>query len=457
MTTNPDDENARGDLGTAALRLGEIHWHILRAADLIEAQTVVKTKVEGMGGYLVDRAQTALAKDVGRDEINWWISKKETSLDELRAQSQRALDAAQVLQRAARELKHSTPASEAELYASLRQFAENRSAEIDTLLQYVQWLTARDPMAPSILFTYRVWGSTRRSDRWPEVDLKATEDKSPDTIRYFAEIVLGLRSRILSALEKAHYDIGADIWEHMEATGQGKEAKIEIPVDRVIRLASRMAFDECAVYFTEIRDSLRNILLDIDKFVEQQNLVHSDRFWRDFVSKAVRTKKTEPQLWDFKETLTIWHAESGTAKEAAKVTFAEDVASLANGRGGVLIVGVTDRREVVGIGDNPHQIESRLKFARDVISNHLDYDREVVSFRQILLPDRNGVEKVCLVIIVAQACDAAGVHDGKGRYTYPVRRETGIERVSRTEIASPKAHMKSDNLDFLSELNSFIP
>ena len=157
-----------------------------------------------------------------------------------------------------------------------------------------------------------------------------------------------------------------------------------------------MVYDECAIYFMCLRDSLRNILLDIDKFVEQRDLVNDDAFWRAFVEKAVRTEKTETQLWDFKETLTMWRVEKGPEMERAKVAFSEDVASFANARGGVLVIGVTDRREIVGIADTRREVENRLKFASDVLARHLEYSRPIVRFHQVVLSGSDGFEKTAL-------------------------------------------------------------
>jgi hypothetical protein len=256
-------------------------------------------------------------------------------------------------------------------------------------------------------------------------------------------------------VDKAHYEVGADIWSSIEGT-EAMDREIEIPMPRAVRRASRMAFDECATYFTCLRDSLRNVLLDIETFIEEQNLLSSDAFWRAFVCKAIETHKTEPQLWDFKETLPMWKMENGPGKEHAKVTFAEDVASLANARGGVLVIGVTDRREIVGIGANSREVETRLKVVREVLARHLEYGREIVRVEQVILRDQAQKEQICLIVAVAQACEPVGVHDGNGHYSYPVRRETGIARPSRLEIASPKSHMKHDNYDFLRDLNLFI-
>jgi hypothetical protein len=65
-------------------------------------------------------------------------------------------------------------------------------------------------------------------------------------------------------------------------------------------------------------------------------------------------------------------------------------------------------------------------------------------------------DKICLVIVISQACSAVGASDGEGRYSYPVRRETGIERVERNDTPASKLRLKSDNRDFLAELRQFV-
>jgi hypothetical protein len=118
-------------------------------------------------------------------------------------------------------------------------------------------------------------------------------------------------------------------------------------------------------------------------------------------------------------------------------------------------VGVSNEREIVGVGSG-HELESRLKFAADVLSKQLDYPRDIARFRQIDMLSKDGTDKVCLIVVVAEAREPVGVRDDAGRYSYPVRRETGLTRVSRREISDAKTHVKSDNCDFLSELDQFV-
>jgi hypothetical protein len=185
------------------------------------------------------------------------------------------------------------------------------------------------------------------------------------------------------------------------------------------------------------------------------DFANDDDFWRAFIGKATRTPKAEPQLWDFKETLTMWHVAKEPERTKAKITFCEDVAGFANTRGGVLIVGVTDKRDIVGIGSG-RELENRLKDAADVLPKYIDYPRHVWRLQQIVIPGKDATGTVCLVVVVSQASETVGVHDGAGYYTYPVRRETGLTRVGRDEILRAKGNVKGDNLGFLGELYRFV-
>ncbi len=433
------------------LMLGEIHWHILRASRLMYEKTIVETR-HGESGLIVQQGITEFGKEVGRDEIDWWVFRKEHDLQELRERTSRALDAAQQLKKASDLLgRGERPETYGELLQILRRFAEEQAAEITTLRDYVLWLAARDVLAPKILFTYRVWGSTRMGDREPRFD--PGEKPTKDEIERVTEIVLGLASSSgTPTLFRAECEIGEEMWERVH---DEESANFTIPMSRIVRRASAMAFDESAEYFEFIRDSLRNILLDIEKLIEQRDFVNDADFWRAFIKKVTQTPKAEPLLWDCKETLTMWHVDKEPERTSAKVTFCEDVASFANARGGVLIIGVTDKREIVGIGSG-RELENKLKFAAEVLAKHLEYPREICRLRQIVVPGKDGADKVCLVVVVAAACEPVGVNDGAGRYTYPVRRETGLTRVARDEILNPKIHIKSDKYDFQREIYQFV-
>ena len=112
------------------------------------------------------------------------------------------------------------------------------------------------------------------------------------------------------------------------------------------------------------------------------------------------------------------------------------------------VIGVSDKREVVGIGDG-RNLENRLKVAKDVLEEFLEYDRQIIEFWQAGMGEKR--DTICLVIAISQACSSVGVSDGEGRFSYPVRRETGIARVARMDTPAINSHRKSDNRDFLVE------
>lgn len=178
-------ENAHDSLfSPATLRLGEIHWHVLRAANLMHTRRYKERKTGGDGFAKLER--TDFGKEVGGDEINWWVFKRETDVRELGARTHVALESAQLLKQASVGLRNQIPESYVDLLSTLRAFAECHDAEILSLYEYVRWLETRDILAPSILFTFRIWGSTRMSDRWDGIDIASLEATKPAIIRQLA-------------------------------------------------------------------------------------------------------------------------------------------------------------------------------------------------------------------------------------------------------------------------------
>ncbi len=118
----------------ATLKLGQLHWHLLKSTKLMDAlcHEVVEKPSESPIKFKSSRT-TPIGEIVGRDEIDWWINAKEDDLDGFFQRSKSALDAAQTLKEAVVKLKGMEPASYEELLTTLRGFAEMHSAQIDVL------------------------------------------------------------------------------------------------------------------------------------------------------------------------------------------------------------------------------------------------------------------------------------------------------------------------------------
>jgi Schlafen, AlbA_2 len=436
----------------ATLMLGEIHLRLLRSANQMDA---LRWAVVKKSGRFSSRDLTDFGQEIGMDEIHWWVFKKEKRVIELREKTEEILNSADLLKEGALKLRNKSPQSYEHLLTMLKDFAEQYLREIEALKGYVSWLEARDPMAPRILFTYRVWGSTRMSDRQIKTTSQASLRLEPNLLRISAEIVLGVRMDGSRVYDDTRTEMLCEISEGMDPEQLSYAGAINLPESRVLTRAASAICNECVSYFTELRESLRNVLIDIEKLEQQRELIYSDSFWREFISKAAKAKTAEPQLWDFKETLTVWHpVKNAEDRRKARVTFAEDVASFANTLGGILVVGVNDRREIVGIGDGK-ELENRLKLARDVLAAHIKYDHEIAAFKQVVI-GKKGEQKICLVVVISKAYQPVAVNDGADRFSYPVRRETGISRVAREDVPISKLHLASDNRDFMSALNQFV-
>lgn len=436
----------------ATLMLGEIHLRLLRSANQMDALRWTKVKTSGRFSSL---DLTDLGQEIGTDEIHWWVFKKEKDVHELREKTEEILNSADLLKEGAVKLRNKQPRSYEHLLIILKDFAEKHFHEIEALKDYVSWLEARDPWAPRILFTYRVWGSTRMSDRQIKAARQGSPRLEPNLLKISAEIVLGIRMDESRVFDDTRNEMLYKIYEGMDPEQLSFAGNINLPESRVLPRAASAICTECVSYFTEIRESLRNILIDIDKYEQQRELIYSDSFWREFISKAAKAKTAEPQLWDFKQTLTIWHpVKNEEDRRKARVTFVEDVASFANTSGGILVVGVNDKREIVGVGDGK-ELENRLKLARDVLVAHIKYEHEIAVFKQIVI-GKQGDQKICLVVVISQAYKPVAVNDGTDRFSYPVRRETGISRVAREDVPVLTLHLKSDNRDFMSALIQFI-
>ena len=425
----------------SSLELGKIHCHLLRAATELEGRWFSRYK----GVSVSEESNTG--KEVGYDEIRWWVFKRETDVKTLLKETNEALASVQRLKVDSFDLKRSYHTeSYPELVARIKCFADLHKMEILKLSEYVKWLRAKDILAPSILFSHRVWGSTRRSDRWIEISSNEVEE-NPEVESLCTEFVLGLRDRMMHRIEHVYNQLASDVADSMDP----EYGEVAISWTTVVSRTCYEVLDELATYFELIRQSLRNIVLEITKRDEPIQLLSKDSFWLSFVTR-VMARTIEAQLWDFKESLDMWQT-TGQEKSEAKVKFCRQVAAFANARGGVLIIGITNAlpRKIVGIDD----LENKLKFTKEVIRTHIDY-YEIVRFCPLMMRNEEGIERQCLVIVIMESKDVVRVRRVDGTFSHPIRLETGIVESDYHELSRSKGSAMEDNYDFIMDLNSFL-
>jgi hypothetical protein len=189
----------------STLKLGQIHEALLKSEEIMNSK---RWTVKSGSMATILSGVTKFGKEVGADEIHWWIFQKETDVDQLAARSRTALDAVQVLKEATSKLKEHEPDSYKNLLMTLKEFADLHRERINVLHDYVHWLSQQDALAPNILFTYRVWGSTRRSDRMLRLTQEEQSDSDNRSLLTLAEIVLGVRNAGTLVYNQAHMEVG---------------------------------------------------------------------------------------------------------------------------------------------------------------------------------------------------------------------------------------------------------
>lgn len=435
------------------LNFGRLHWYLLRADKLMEERMFEPHPI----GKIYTPVRTPFGDEVQNDQINWWVFNRERDLPTFRLKTQVALEAAQVLKEAVQKLSSSYYDSMEKLNLNYETFGRDFEKEISIILEYVRWLHTRDELAPSVLFNYRTWGSTRMSDRILNIELNDLNNS--ERIERYSLVVLGLVNRYdKHIVDWVKMDLGLEIIENIDPENY-PEKGIDIPVKEVDKRAAFEAVRKFDEYIKHLRDSLRNVMLDIERRELQDRLFTSDDFWRLFILKSAKSAKTEQKYWDFKQTLDMWHIKNEPAKSDKSNKFAEIVAGFANNKGGVIIVGVTDAlpRQIVGLSGDSREIENYMKHTRNVINQYIPYDKDFVHLQQVNVPDQNGDRKLCLVIVIQQTVAGLSVMgvDGKS-YTYPVREETGLVWKDQNTVGSKKIGTKSDNYSFLNVLQQFM-
>jgi hypothetical protein len=383
---------------------------------------------------------TGSTGEFGRDEIYWWVFRREHDLPAFSRETTSALAAAQTLKNEAVKLRDLSLESLDELMDAYVRFTVQFHKEIAIVKEYVEKLKEKDELAPSIMFNYRIWGSTRMTLR----DFRTTDllKDDPETVQTCALMVLGLAVRGIPVVDWIKQDIARKTTEKV-----------------IQKRAARDAAANFLEYIEGVRDSLRNIQMDIGKRESLDRLYTSDDFWRSFILKAVNSKKTEQKFWDFKQTLDMWGRKPANEKNEKANKFAEIVAGFANNKGGVIVVGVTDSspRQIVGLEGGPLDIENYMKYTSQTIRKYISYDKDFVHLQQINVPDQNGDNKLCLAVVIEQTAQVLGVSGVDGKtVSFPFREETGLVRKEQEAIRRSKINVKSDNRDFLLVLQQFV-
>ncbi len=211
-------------------------------------------------------------------------------------------------------------------------------------------------------------------------------------------------------------------------------------------------------------DTLRKEYIDYENWINEkfnlnnlktdedvQALIYDNNFLNIFIKKAMTMVET--QFWDFKETLEMWNVKNDPENVKWKENFCEKVAAFANAKGGIIIIGITNKlpRKIVGVED----LENKMKSINITIKNFTN-ENEFFKTKELSLENENRIRCSCLMIFIAQTKKVIEIKQRNNVYSYPIRVETGLERLSYSEIQSKKKDIENDNFNFLKNLKVFV-
>lgn len=78
--------------------------------------------------------------------------------------------------------------------------------------------------------------------------------------------------------------------------------------------------------------------------------------------------------------------------------FASDVASFANSKGGLLVIGINDNREIIGVDNS----EKRIQDSRAIIEKYIEEKIGSVEFLNLPMRDSGGKNVNCVIVLIPQ-------------------------------------------------------
>jgi hypothetical protein len=200
----------------------------------------------------------------------------------------------------------------------------------------------------------------------------------------------------------------------------------------------------------DYKEIYRDLEFNLSHYKKSNKILTDKEFWKRFIVKAMSEEKYENELWDFKQFLEIWKATDPEVKKEKKINFCGHVGAFANNRGGVLILGISDKtlREIKGLND----VETKMNQLNELILKFTDYPRDFFYITSISLMDNNNIKKDCIIIAIAQTQEAVAVKDHNDRYYYYYRITSGKQKRAPREISNLKKEVVRDNYKFLNNI-----
>lgn len=426
-----------------ALKLGQIHCMILVADNTYEKRAGLQKNKTNEEFDFSPIELTLFGKETAGNFIKWWVRRNITNLGQISKKIEEIMPYLDNLKRASLKMNQDSSVGKYKnLIDELRDFVEKHGDDIDALYDFVFWLNELGELSPCVLFTHPPWSTTQLSDRYLRID-KCNEPH----VQKSTEIVFGLWSRDRPTLASIRSDMESEWAQSVDPEYAGE---CTITYETAFHRASRKILNEFALYFQKIRDSVELVQSEVLSF-SKEDILKNEEFLKLFISKVLPKHRLECKFWDFKKTIPAWHNMKATE---LKSNFASDIASFANSKGGLLVIGINNDREIIGVDDS----EKRIQDSRVIIEKYIGGRIGSIELSTLSLHDHHGKSVNCVIIIIPQTKEVMGVKETPtGRkYLFPLREGDRIVYREYSEIAKIKENINEDNFYFAKDIFSFV-
>ena len=188
-----------------------------------------------------------------------------------------------------------------------------------------------------------------------------------------------------------------------------------------------------------------------EEYEKQQLIFYNNDFWNRFVHKTI--DKLEDQLWDFKKTLDWWHPDCKDKKQK-QIDFSEKVASFANSDGGIILIGITNKKPRIVVGvEKP---EEKMKTVSRTLTRLTNLKLSDFLLRSISIKSSDGISNECFLLAIAQTTNYIEVKGVNGRLSYPIRKGSELILVNIETIIKNKENVNRNNYNFFYKIAEFI-
>jgi hypothetical protein len=420
----------------AAQALGLAHYQILKAEN-----DWFHLCYEEPKEVLDPIRETAFGSAVGAFEI-YWLSNHIDNISDFEIKVKQINDNLIKLKREAEKISKEFEETEYGLIVDrLVQFTRENEEEIIAFTEVINWLAQVDVLGPQLFFLVQrgSWSSTQASYRMLTRELGPL---TPDVHNKCIDIVFGLFTNNMYTYESVMSDRYMELEDYMVY----ENPSYVIIYDSVKNRIRHTIMQEFYTYFEKMRVSC-DLIIDILSRYIYNDIVFNDDFLIKFITESIKREEMETRLWDFKRTIDAWH---NPRIEKLKIDFMKNLAAYANRDGGILVVGISDDRNIIGVDD----LEGKIQQSRDWIKSYMGEMQDKI--RIITSVVNNGTSKnILLLFVMKQTKDKVVVKDGVSEL-YLIRDETKIAPISSRELDELKKDIVDDNYLFVRDIFDFV-